>query len=259
MCSGLMESYWTPRHSRFKSSGKHSQDVVLPLTQFCIRVLVLRRKLAVFRGLKMPFKKLDEKEIARINQLQQERFDTLVDTFEPPLPAGVPERLARIVAAAKIEKGASVLDVGTGSGILISLIQQYEPGKIHACDISREMLKHVQTKYSGIVTHWCDVRDLTLPDNSLDVVFINACYGNIADKPGTFRLMERVVKPAGKVVISHPLGKDFIGKLKPNCPFPLDDFPGEAEARMLLGPFGFDIHLFLDEPELYLLVAMKRT
>jgi len=233
--------------------------VVLPLTQFRIRVLVLRQKVAVFRGLKMPFKKLDEEEIARINQLQQERFDTLVDAFEPPLPAGVPERLSRIVAAAAIEKGAFVLDVGTGSGILIPLIQQYEPAKIHACDLSQEMLKHVQNKYAGVETHWCDVRDLTLPTHSIDVVFINACYGNIADKPGTFRLMTRVVKPAGKIVISHPLGKDFIGKLKPNCPFPLDDFPGEAEARTLLSPFGFDIHLFLDEPELYLLVAMKHT
>ena len=96
MCSGLMESCWTPPHSRFKSSGRHSLDVVPPLTQFRIRLLMFRRKLAVFRGLKMPFKKLDEQEIARINQLQQERFDTLVDVFEPPLPAGVPERLARI-------------------------------------------------------------------------------------------------------------------------------------------------------------------
>jgi len=207
----------------------------------------------------MPFKILDEKEIARINRIQRERFDLLVDAFEPPLPAGVPERLSRIVAAAAIEKGTSVLDVGTGSGILIPLIQQYEPGKIHACDLSREMLKHVQTKYSGITTHWCDVRDLTLPPHSIGVVFINACYGNIADKPGAFRLLGRVVKPAGKVVISHPLGKDFIGKLKQSCPFLLDDFPGETEARTLLSPFGFDIHLFLDEPELYLLVALKRT
>jgi len=206
----------------------------------------------------VPFKTRDEKEIARINQLQQERFDLLVDAFEPPLPVGVPERLSRIVAAAEIEKGASVLDVGTGSGILIPLIQQYEPGKIHACDLSREMLKQVQTKHSGIETHWCDVRDLTLPDHSLDVVCINACYANIADKPGAFRLLARIVKPAGKVVISHPLGKDFINKFKPNCPFPLDDFPGEAEAWTLLSPFGFVIHSFLDEPNLYLLVVAKR-
>ena len=207
----------------------------------------------------MPFKKLDEKEIARINQLQQERFDTLVDAFEPPLPAGVPTRLSRIVAAAEIEKGATVLDVGTGSGILIPHIQQYDPGKIHACDLSREMLNRVLTKFAGVETHWCDVRDLTLPETSIDAVFINACYANIADKPGAFRLLERVVKPAGRVIISHPLGKDFIGKLKLSCPFPLDDFPGEAEARKLLSPFGFDIHLFLDEPQLYLLVAMKRA
>ena len=50
----------------------------------------------------MSFKTPEEKEIERINRLQQEKFDRIVHMFEPPLPDGVPERLARIVAAAAI-------------------------------------------------------------------------------------------------------------------------------------------------------------
>ena len=55
-----------------------------------------------------------------------------------------------------------------------------------------------------------DVRDLRLPDSSIDVVFINACYPNIVDKAGAFSKISRMMKAEGRMVISHPLGKAFI-------------------------------------------------
>jgi SAM-dependent methyltransferase len=204
------------------------------------------------------YEKPDRKKIARINRLQRELFDTIVHLFEPPLPKGVPERLEKIVAAAGIEIGDFVLDVGTGTGILIPLIQLYEPGHIYACDLSRKMLDQLNKNYSGVETIAADVTDLALPDASIDVVFVNACYPNIADKAGAFANVSRMMKPAGRLVISHPLGKAFIDTLRKDSPFPLDDFPAEAEADGLLTPFGFEIRTFVDEPRLYVLLAVKR-
>jgi SAM-dependent methyltransferase len=204
------------------------------------------------------FEKPDPKKIAGINRLQRELFDRIVHVFEPPLPEGVPERLGKIVAAAGIGIGDFVLDVGTGTGILIPLIQVYEPGRIYACDLSHKMLHQLNKNYSGVQTIAADVSDLTLPDESIDVVFMNACYPNIADKAGAFTNTSRMMKPAGRLVISHPLGKAFIDTLRKNSPFPLDDFPAIAEADSLLAPFGFDIRTIVDEPELYLLLAAKR-
>jgi ubiquinone/menaquinone biosynthesis C-methylase UbiE len=147
--------------------------------------------------------------------------------------------------------------VGTGTGILIPLIQQYAPGTVYACDLSERMLEKLNENHSEIKTIASDVRDVTLPDGSVDVVFINACYANIADKPGTFRNLARMMTPGGRVVISHPLGKQFVAHLKKTAPYPLDDFPGESEAKQLLSPFGFDIQSLLDEPELFILVAIQ--
>ncbi len=39
-------------------------------------------------------------------------------------------------------------------------------------------------------------------------------------------------------------------------PYPLDEFPDQSEAESLFRPFGFNIHNFMDEPELYILVLM---
>jgi ubiquinone/menaquinone biosynthesis C-methylase UbiE len=204
-----------------------------------------------------PFETRSEEEVRRINELQRESFDRLYQLFEPPLPEGVPERLERIVASGEIIEGASVLDVGSGTGIMVPLIHKYEPARIYACDLSSAMLKQLSKNYTYAETILGDVRDLELPDGSLDVVFVNACYPNIVDKATAFSNISRMLSRGGRLVISHPLGKAFIGVIKKSTPFPLDDFPERADAQDLLGAFGFGIRDFIDEPELYLLVATK--
>jgi ubiquinone/menaquinone biosynthesis C-methylase UbiE len=206
-----------------------------------------------------PFKTVSEEEIQRVNRLQRETFDKLYHLFEPPLPEGVPERLEKIVEHGKINRGDTVLDVGSGTGILIPIVRKYEPRRIYACDLSAAMLEQLNSKkYPNVETIVADVRDLRLPGRSIDVVFINACYGNIIDKPGAFSNLSRMMTPQGRMVISHPLGKSFIRSMRERASFPLDAFPEEPEPERLLRPFGFEIESFMDEPSLYILVASLR-
>ena len=205
------------------------------------------------------FRRPTQKEVDRINRLQQERFDQSYHLFEPPLPQGVPERLEKIVAAADIKNDDSILDVGSGTGILIPLIQKYHPHKIIACDLSKEMLGQLEKNHSGVDTIQKDIRDLALPDASIDVVFINACYPNIADKEGAFANIGRMLKKSGRLTVSHPLGKSFVDTLRPGAPYPLDDFPLESEALDLFHPYGLKIKAYVDEPKLYILTLIKTS
>ena len=205
-----------------------------------------------------PFKTVSEEEIQRVNKLQRETFDKLYHLFEPPLPEGVPERLEKIVEHGKIRRGDTVLDVGSGTGILIPIVRKYEPRRIYACDLSAAMLEQLNSKkYPDVETIVADVRDLRLPGTSIDAVFINACYGNIVDKQGAFSNLSRMMTPQGHLVISHPLGKSFVRSMRERASFPLDAFPEKPEAEKLLRTFGFEIETFIDEPKLYILVASK--
>jgi SAM-dependent methyltransferase len=206
-----------------------------------------------------PYERPDEEEVDRINRLQRELFDELYRLFDPPLPEGVPERLERIVASAEIAKGDNVLDVGSGTGVLVPLIQKYGPARLFACDLSEAMLRQLKKHYPDVQAIVSDIRELALPDLFLDVIFINACYPNIVDKVGAFTNLGRMTRPSGRMVISHPLGKSFIDSLKEKVPFPLDDFPEKSEAEILFEPFGFNIKEYVDESELYVLVATKQN
>ena len=204
------------------------------------------------------YKTPDEEDVRRINQIQRDFFSDLVYMFDPPLPEGVPERLDRIVASADIVRGDVVLDLGTGTGILVPIIQAYDPAKIFACDLSDAMLARLKEQYAYAETILADARDLTLPDASIDVVFMNACYPNIVDKRATFANISRMMKQGGRMVISHPMGKTFIDLIRDKAPFPLDVFPGRTRAGNLLKPFGFKIGEFIDEPKLYIMKAIKQ-
>src|SRR5208337_1805615 len=99
-----------------------------------------------------------------------------------PQPPEVMARLWEIVASAELRRGAVVLDVGTGVGVLISLIQSYQPSAELACDVAEKMLQRVHDKYPAVRTCHTDIVLLPLASTSVDAIFMNGMYGNIADK-----------------------------------------------------------------------------
>jgi ubiquinone/menaquinone biosynthesis C-methylase UbiE len=202
----------------------------------------------------MTFNKTNDEECERINRLQADYFSRVKDVFDPPYPDGVPERLEAIVREARITPSDTVVDIGTGTGVLIPLIQNYRPQTIHANDLSKSMLEAVQERYPDVVTLLGGIRKLDLPERSVDVFMINACYPNLVDKHTSFENISRMIKPGGRVIISHPMGRRFTEFLKREMPFPVDEFPeSEDIAKTLFESYGFRVRSFTDEELLYLL------
>lgn len=181
----------------------------------------------------------------------------MVAAFDVPQPPDVMARLAEIVAAAGIREGEVVLDVGTGVGVLIPLIAAYRPARILACDLAENMLERVQEKFPGVSVHRADIAALDLPPGSVDVVFLNAVYGNIADKAAACRNVARMLRPGGRMVVSHPEGRAFVDDLIVTTDLFIESYPSRDEFAAELRPFGLVEILYRDEPKLYLMVARK--
>ena len=196
-------------------------------------------------------------EAKRIADHQRHRFNELVDVFDQPQPLEVMARLREIVSSAGLRSGEVVLDVGTGVGVLIPLIQSYRPAAVLACDVAEKMLQRVQDKYPAVRIYHADIASLELASTSLDAIFMNGMYGNIADKPAACRNASRMLRSGGRLVVSHPEGRAFIDQLRATSDLFIEPFPTREEFEALLEPLGFEVITYRDESKLYLMVARK--
>lgn len=202
-------------------------------------------------------KPMSPERVLRIAEEQRRRFNELVDVFDTPQPAEVMARLAGVVAAARLSPREVVLDVGTGAGVLIPLIANYHPSAILACDVAEKMLERVSQKYPRVQTYRVDIALLQLPSESVDVIFMNAVYGNIADKPRACRNAARLLRAGGRLVVSHPEGRAFVDQLRNASGLFVESLPTREEFEVILAPLGLDVTTYRDEPKLYLMVAEK--
>ena len=188
---------------------------------------------------------------------QRQYFNERVGDFDVPQPWPVIERLTEVVAAARLRSDEVVLDIGAGVGVLIPLIESFSPTRILACDLAEKMLQRLQKKYPQVQTfHW-DVADLPLEEASVDVAFLNAMFGNIADKRRACRNLSRMLRPGGRMVVSHPEGRKFVEELRRTSSLAIDALPQRAQFQSLLKPLGLEVIVYRDEPKLYLMVARK--
>jgi len=202
-------------------------------------------------------KPMSPEQALQIAEDQRRRFNELVDVFDTPQPPEVMARLAEIVAAADLSAGEVVLDVGTGAGVLMPLIEAYHPSTTFACDLAEKMLERVTQKHPAVRTYRADIALLPLPSGSIDVIFMNAVYGNITDKPRACRNAARMLRARGRLVVSHPEGRAFVDQLRDATDLFVESLPTRQEFEMILVPLGLDVTTYRDEPKLYLMVAKK--
>lgn len=190
------------------------------------------------------------------NRQQGEMFDKVAQLFDE-LSVDVDGKLEDIVKSAQIKAGDAILDVGSGTGALIAPILKTMPSKVVACDLSLGMIKQAKAKYGPSVKYvHQDVIDLPGKEGPFDVVFCNAVFGNVYDQQLAVQAIQKLLKEGGRLVISHPLGKDFVKKLNEKRPW-IKELPDKRKIRNLVESNGFKLILFIDDPDFYLAIAEK--
>ena len=86
------------------------------------------------------------------NQYQKNIFTEAYEEFCKSIPVEVEENLKQIVASVSLLGGEHVLDVGTGTGVLIPYIRKYGSIDIVACDLTQIMLEKARENSCSSLT-----------------------------------------------------------------------------------------------------------
>ena len=127
-----------------------------------------------------------------------ENLDGYVPDADLNLGCGIP------TAFAGINKGDSVLDLGSGAGndCFIARALVGDSGRVTGLDLTDEMLQKATRNleklgHKNVSFVKGDIEEMPLPDNAFDVVLSNCVINLVPDKNKAFSEIFRVLKPDG--------------------------------------------------------------
>ncbi len=98
----------------------------------------------------------------------------------------------------------SILDIGTGSGDFIEVLQDVFPqAQITGVDPDTESLQEAIKKYPGVSFGEMRAEILEFADNSFDLASISMALHHLPDIQTSLKEMLRVVKPGGWIIVNE--------------------------------------------------------
>lgn len=193
---------------------------------------------------------------------QKEFFNSMADKWDDICQHDT-DKIKRILNLLNIQNGAKVLDVGTGTGILLPFLTEQvgDRGKITAIDVSDKMLQVAQQKYKyDNVTFVCgDVLEDHLPNESFDCVICYSVFPHFPDKQAAISAIAKYLKVGGKLAIGHSQSRDAINRLHKNASEAVaeDILPAIDVIKHYFESSGLQTSIEIDNKEMFLIVGCK--
>jgi len=209
-------------------------------------------------------KKNENKRLERRNlKTVKEFFDKSAKTWDEDVYHD-PTKVRKIIQILELEKGEKILDVGTGTGVMIPYLYDKikEDGKIIAIDISEEMISIAKEKYlneySNIEFIAGDINKLD-NDNSFDTILCYSCFPHFLDQEYTVKKMADLLKMNGKLMVAHSQSREDINKIHKNIDGIVckDRLPHMKKLKMMMENMGLKIIKSLDNKEMFYVVGQK--
>ena len=203
----------------------------------------------------------DERKRSETMDKEHIYFENYADTWDRDRKEN-PEKLQFLLNLARIRAGASVLDAGCGTGVLLPYISRAvgEGGTVTGLDYSRQMLDKARKKFSdlpGLSLIEGDVLKYDLPEQAYDVVVCLNFYPHISSRSKDFvKKMRRALKDGGSLIVMHDMGRQQVNRIHDDRADRRLLPPADMLAADLVGG-GFTLSAAVDWDDLYFVSVTK--
>jgi ubiquinone/menaquinone biosynthesis C-methylase UbiE len=185
-----------------------------------------------------------------------ERWDSL--KTEEAVAAGVERGLALLGDLA----GMEVVDLGCGTGRLEAiLLPKLGNGRVVAVDFSSAMIGQASRRCADPRVTWLcrDVLRTGLATESADVVLCFDAFPHFPDKEAVLREVARWLRPGGKLLLWHDVGREQLARVHRRAGPPVDDdlLPPVAELEASGRAAGLRVELAREDETSYTFLARR--
>jgi ubiquinone/menaquinone biosynthesis C-methylase UbiE len=169
----------------------------------------------------------------------------------------------RLFSLVLLKPGDRVLDVGCGSGVLVPMVLERitQSGVLYELDFAEKMIEANKSlhKDKNIQFIVADAAEASLEDQCCDTIICFASFPHFHDKEKTILNLSRILKRNGNFVVAHFDSSEGIKKHHESCHAVMHDhLPIKSEMYALFHRADLNIHLFIDEPGFYCVMAQKQ-
>jgi ubiquinone/menaquinone biosynthesis C-methylase UbiE len=191
-------------------------------------------------------------------------FNRHASTWDKELQyEGKTEQLLGVLKWFELSEGDSVLDVGTGTGILLPIIKEAIglKGMLIAMDFSLQMLEQARLRQhvdEKILIN-ASVAAIPFRSNQFDRLTCFAAFPHFPDKPRALSEMVRVLRNGGKLFIAHLHSVEEINQLHQQVGGPVADdlLPQPERIRSLMADSGLSGVSIINQPGKFLARGQK--
>lgn len=171
--------------------------------------------------------------------------------------------VAMLSDALELGGSETVLDIGTGTGVMIPFYRERTTGRITALDMSDRMIDVARSKFPpeefDVEYVVSDLYDYD-PGRTFGVIVCYSCFPHFADKPGAIRHLTSMLPTGGKLMISHGCSRMHINHVHKHAGGSVehDRLPDMDAMESMMAEAGLDVIWKADDDRTFSLIAVKR-
>ncbi|GAA0101078.1 methyltransferase domain-containing protein [Paraclostridium bifermentans] len=193
-------------------------------------------------------------QVEFFNQIAKE-WDSIIEVNE--------EKINTLLSKLNITDNSKVLDIGTGTGVLIPFLKSLNPnGYIKGVDISSEMLNVAREKFRNIEKVSFELVDVEkdVINETYDSIVLYSMFPHLKDKTNTIKkLVEKNLEKSGQLIIAHSNSRTFLNNMhKEKNEFVSEDrLISVTDQRYLFEKVGLKVVDAFEDNEIYYLVIKR--